>query len=784
MPVIGTRSRFRGLPNIVSNYPSLPIQMEYGSIEWSLSLEGYPSASLEYKGVRIQDLSRLESAYRLERKLTLAGIPYIVSEYSYDREFAGNKHKDFDVYSVSVSLQWEYERIIDGDARVFDRLRPGATEIELSAVARILGIPYRGESFKIEIPEDAQKDYTVNFSSELQAFSRIKGCYVYYGNGVELRRLNSGGGASFRADEIITDGTNTIALPDAYKNAELTFGGDDELDADDELAADGDPGIDFRLAEPQIEFTLEEDENPESPPAGSEVLRGLDSNCRGGSGPTKSRRRATYINGVPDRETLEIWGFCYTAEDIHVGDGLLFSSNPQNYWKKIEEQRTTYWYARGGMVTVRLQARDPNSGKLIKLFVHPDYNRFMSSEGGSFQGQTEYLLEVRTRGWRVDRFHNESEQSLETLDDEHPFYDACQFQTIPKESKTAYNLVSALTLYGDAENSSPVSVEWVDYNNAPRALQDEVRSYMSIQDDSMTPDGKIGVVKVDPNFAVPYLVMAETTASSSFAYMRHPEATPENPEIPLITGEETYNSVIRSITSPNKYTEKHTEYSSQDSGFERIIERVSYKDVLGRPPGGQSRNRQWEQSDRPANNPRDRFGGSRTDKTKKYLVTTDFSDNIAEGGSISLPQAKDKNEAKTAIETELRLSDMGTSQQSKIISWFYPGLDIGTAVTTGKDRFSRYGTWRIVAISHTLEFNGRNNKYRNPICTTEGTNLTLGLDRNRRVTIKEEEEDNPIDPNNLPGGESDPELLTDVTGGGGAMGAIFSNRPNRRRFTP
>ncbi|HET8686789.1 MAG TPA: hypothetical protein VFM18_09000, partial [Methanosarcina sp.] len=73
------------------------------------------------------------------------------------------------------------------------------------------------------------------------------------------------------------------------------------------------------------------------------------------------------------------------------------------------------------------------------------------------------------------------------------------------------------------------------------------------------------------------------------------------------------------------------------------------------------------------------------------------------------------------------------------VSWYFPNIEGGDFCTFRNDRF--VGRFRVLSASYTLQFDGSQNIYGlDPICTTEGTQLTLGLWDDRSVSVEVREE--------------------------------------------
>ena len=278
------------------------------------------------------------------------------------------------------------------------------------------------------------------------------------------------------------------------------------------------------------------------------------------------------------------------------------------------------------------------------------------------------------------------------------------------------------------------------------------------------------MVSADTSYVEPYSVITESARKSAFAYTQHPE--PENELQPyIITGEESYHIVERKMVKFKRYQQITSEFSSQNSGFTDVYNKIFEEDILGELPSASTITPKWE-TEEPLKD---------TDKTKKkkYFLTSDFtnpSDPI--GGSINIPYAKTKEEAIQTAKLLLRMAGLNTCTVQRTYAWYYPDIRPGDKIITGEDLFSDYGDWRVTSISFSLVYKGKNDSttlQAFPIIQTEGTSVTLGLDKPREITVTEKED-------NSSGSESE-EPINNIEGKFPDIGEVILNRPNRRKFS-
>lgn len=786
MPVYGRTSTVQvGENNIIRNLPSLPIPMELGSISYTVGFQQQPSGSFTYDGILESQLPRFESVYlqginrNAPPEVTLFGIPFVCDSYAYDRThyiYGGEQH--FDRFKVTVSLRGKYEKRLGYGVRVSSIVPKGSTKVTIEQLAAKAAVPYKGPSFSITVDPKAT-DAELTLSSAIEAKAAVLGCYISYTKGVELKPLDNGATWNFSSYEVINDGSNTVKGAQAYNEAIATL----SEDAADEDAEDTTGRKKPTKKEPKTEVIVEEDENVGSPPEGSIVLKTVDSNSIDGSGKKKTRKTTTQVDGTTVKERVEIYGWRYTARDIYRGDGVLLG-DPAEFWGLIELQETTYTYETPPGLTLLVKAQyDPsNSFSVVGLVVHPDYEQLV--QGGafgtslSFTPKAKYLTKVETTGWRYCRLEKETD-ALETIDlvDEPTRLRLYEFKKIPKVGKTQYLLQSNRKANNSSEEnqSIPFSVEWKKYDELPSYIKNKVNL------SQITPDATVGILTPDLNYVEPLSILKEIEERSSFAWAPDPDSDPEDPKPPKITGEETSHIIDRLVTATNRYREKEVNFSTQNAGFSDIAESIVYKDVIGKPPDATTMQANWEDPNTTGDG--DSSATSNSNKSKRYLVTTDLVGDTPKGGSVSLPEGvKTIADMKKAIATALRIEGLQGSQERKKLAWFYPNIMDGDVCYTGADRFRSLGKPRVMSISHTIDVNGRNNKYELLWATCGGCELSLGLDRPRTVDIREERTGASTDPNNPSSTSGDPKLVVTSPTSEFNLGSAVISGPNRRNF--
>jgi hypothetical protein len=776
--------------NLVENPPRLPYPMALGKVSVTLGLEQFPSASITYEGVLEKDLLKIDAAYPIKKRVSIEGISFIVKQVAYTREtHVYQKNLVLETYQFIVTLGSPDEEKLNSSVRVFDFIPQTAKKISVGKLASAAGVNYFGPSFDIPIPEGSNKDFTLSLSGILSEKSRVMGGFLSYTQGVDIRYLGGGiGGWQFLDEEVIEDGEHRLSLLPAYNEAKVTWNEEAE-DAQNQPSDDA-PGqqIELAIKEPEIETTIEEDENFEYPPSETFVLRTLDSNATH-SGPIKQRTKTVTVNGAI--QSQEIWtnGFEYTAQDIHVGNGLIFSSDPSAYWKTIEYQKKEYVYRKPPPLALDVRATDPDSpmGRKINLVAHPDYSEYFEFLGdgqfGTFVFKTgaQYLTEIQSSGYKRGAFEKETDKletialsetaATEPLDA--ALLKLYQFQSFPVEEKTAYLLQSLRATFPKEQLGLPFSVEWLNYDELPYRLKSTVNPANEV-----SFAGRVGVLIPDLDYAEPFFVVTETRRKSCFAWTPDPNSEPDNLLPPKVTGEEAYTCITRTVKNVRRYSEKTNEYSSQNSGFSDFVGDGKIREILGKPPDASTMiAKQWEKKEKNVPPP---IGLPKPPKQEyEYFLSSDLRSNAPKGGSLSYSAAASQLEAARAARTELTIQGLQAQQSSVTIAWYHPKIKDGDSVSL--ERSFWRGGFIVLGVSWELEYKGNNESHTlnaKPIVLCQGTKLTLGRYRSRSASIRKEK----IESRPQNATVKDPTLVVDAVGETNQLGEIIFNSPNRRMF--
>lgn len=734
MPLKG-RKRFRGTC-LVFDRPKLPYPLWNGDISYSEALSREPTATITYQGIPEGELRKLERAYQIGDRLSLYGIPMEVVGLGWQQEDVIRLDRDYlVVYTVTVNLQ-------------------------LRSLALIMQQRFGGQ-WPTRLEQLEEEADAIGFFA--------------YADGQRPKALGSGRRWRFTREQILEVGSSSLGLPsEGYNAATLTWGGDDR--------PENSPRATFSPARPVIETLSEGSDDLSLMPTDTKALRDTSSNFDE-SGPTKFLRTVTRVDGTPDTEHYELWGFAYLLEDIVRPDGNIRGDNPQAFWQMVEETDTTNIYQPVEASTLQVEIRDPSrgaggEGPQMSFVVHPDFERFLTVVGSTgalvtVKTATRYLVETTTRGRKLVRLVKETEERGTLEGDADPRYELYQFRWIPFWEKTVYLLAPARGTFIEGDESLPFRVEFQDYESL------EPRIKARIPSNRATKDGRVAILYPEINYVEPFYIQRQQQQANSYLWELDPDGEVEEAEFPddppkppphFQVGQETENLVRRIPTdlSTKQYVEVTSEYTAQDPQFEAVAQRVSFREQRGQPPSPQIRQIRFEPDtvdDRPSR-----------DRALRYVVTTpDNSARFPEGGSLNIPAAKSLQAAIAALRVRLRRSGLESNQGQYQVQWFYPTMRAGDTITLEGDRRASQGRWIVTQLSWKLVYAGGNATLglgKPEVSCPDGMNLTLGLDRDRPITVGTR-----TDPSG-----SEPTINARVVGSPGPVGRILPPLPNRRNF--
>lgn len=783
MPIV-SRQLFKN--NTVKNSPSLPIPIRLGSLTISQSFEEHPTASITYEGIMEQDIGSYEQVYNPARdtRITLNGIPFRVAPdggYSYERTgYLYRESQEINVYKVSINLEGWWKVLCSRSVKIKPLVNVNTGKLSASRLASKAGVSLSG-SFDIFVDE-ISADAMMSLDDVLEDYARVNGCYIHYGATVDLRSINSGASYSFSWAEQMSDGSNQRGVPPYYNGAELTW-----TPRDNQTPEQPDPNLppEFVLKDPELKTETEYEQEVSKPPKGTKLLRSLDSNLDQ-SGPKKVKRTTYTIDGQVDKEIIETWGFVYYLRDFLEQGDYFVIDEPEKYWKLIEYQETQYNYEKVDPPVYDIFSPPSTDEIKYQAIVHPDYEKyiqFVPLIGIRFIAtNAEYLTSITTKGWKLGRFQQEEPggdtDTREMVFDSqkestHPWWQVVKFQKINRYDETKFYIRSMRADY--EQDTVPYTIEWANWEELDPEMQQKISTKVSLPPPGSPRKLRIGLITASMDYVEPMLVWTESRQSSSITTMAHPDSTPEDPLPALVAGEESYYQSIWTKRSEEYATEKIVELTASGAGFIDGVENIRYREIQGRPPEAQYRKRTWEEQ-----KPETQATTPNAGTVTRYFLYSDSIPKWASEGNESLgfSAASTLEEALTAAESQLKISTLQSTQESRTVSWYFPGIKGGDFCTFGDNRFK--GRFRVLSSSITLNYDGSQNIYGlDPICTTDGTQLTLGLWDNRTIRVEERKE---ITPTETDGGNSQGEDPTvDKNATIIILGGVLpSTVPNRR----
>jgi hypothetical protein len=764
------RNRTLRASNIVDvSRIDLPYPMTSGEISWDKKFEDFPSGSLTYTGLLVSDMEDFERAFdylgKQEAIATIEGIEfYCQRPFSYERNhytiWSNSVGEDIETITVTVGLVSVYEVKAKRKVRAKNIAKGSDSLISIIDLANFVGVPYKGPAFFPEVSSDS----SISLHEAVTANARLYGGYCRCENGIELLNVDTGKIYSFRVGELLnTDGTNSLNPPPSYKDAELTWNRD-PLEPD------------YELREPKEEVTITQDINLTNPPAadygadGTVVLLAPWSSMFVNGGPTKTKTITKSVDGKTTSVEVEVYGYKFDSTDIAIADDYPILPNAAAFWQRCERTKTEYIYEDLSAPTYSVTTKDlsdPNEGFLTPI-IHPDYAEYVSGNASGFSIRTgvEYLVQERTYGTKYVVLRREQGFELQiaiedlaeatdpaAIQDLKEQINAYTWKLLPSQAIKSYILKNKRRLYRPYEQDlndyeqnfvgNPFTLETLNYSSLPPRLKEAIGFEAAGSIFLSAPkyigyDGRVIFIVPDLNFVEPFVVTEESYLKGGFFYALTPESLlkdADNPNEVDTTGEETYTRISRKILGKNRYKELNSEYSSQESGFERVYHTVKESIIAGQLPEGQFRKANWQDRRQKVRN-RDA-----TRKTKYFLESDYQSESTPQGESISFPTATSFDQAFTAAKVDLRIKTWQESNQSKKCAWYYPQVQPGDFIRTPKDLFGELGNWRLLNVSFSLSVKGGAGSTKHvdqPLVLIEGTTFNTGLDLPREIQFREE----------------------------------------------
>ena len=630
---------------------------------------------------------------------------------------------------------------------------PSSTTVQ--ALASRSGTSFSGVSMNIDIPRDTPRNQGITFISKATEQVRQHGCFLRYSDYSSVRAINldSVPTHSFTEKDILSPISASIAgkkistlggagsfsvlpigtiLPSVVvEPPQITMSSENQsiypfvhtyepryslsgrFEADEEKyltessqgSSQDNTAPSWKRRERVIQEIPDGDLRPDIPPANTGALKDLSNNFSS-SGITKTYKLDKTIDGLPQSQYLQRWGFAFLAAQMYSDDQRTIPG-ATNVWQMIEEKTTTYLY----------------------------------------DDQTGYQLGSDTVGWELTRFSEETGKETVTLDTgkeadlaKRKLY---EYFKLPYRKQDRVLLEALRSYYVDI-GFPPVEVY-------PVCLPNGKKTYRAV---------------FDPTYVEPFFAAVTTTHENSFKAIPDPDSTTTKPLPPKTTGKEAFfrknvtvlasktttTSAESSFSSYNdnraedSYNEYNSQFSSQDAGFSNSAENTNFTRQPNRPsiatklPSLDERIEPENLAGFPAKEPILYNYYAETNYDTFYrsggIKSSGASSTEVVGSSLNYPAAKTLAEAQEAATTEINISNLKDCLQETLTIPFSPHIREGDRLN-----YTCNGTVRqrrVLSISHEVRFNGLVGGV--PIVTSPGSKVTLGLERKTNVTFSKEKE--------------------------------------------
>jgi len=598
------------------------------SLSLNFNYESSPTGTITFEAIRQSDIGTYRRLYK-EVGTKLRIYPWLEMEVAGYAESQNRVHgrdiEDIVSYDISVSLRGYHEEALSNNPKV-NECNKGiskASKTTLKQVANLAKISYEGFDTSVDLGE-VNADTTINFKSILDNYKTLKGYYVdYHSKTIKTKKLNAGNRYFVPKNNIIYAIESTSNKPITYNVVELK--GINDFKSKNETVKKFIESLKNNLVKkPPLEIELiEGDENPDVAPKGIDIVAGQAEVAQVShkynvqdlslnfdkSGPRKTRRTITTLNGQPYKERIESWGFAYLAIDIENPEAYdpekaayvppLLGKSPtfEGFWKKIEDRTTRYIY-KPIESEVGLEAKEKEGDKETSLGIfYLNSKDSFSSSPSSFNSH-KYLVERSETGWKLGRFLTEeinlegdidtttdtrvlwhevlskpsNDPSVDPLEREYAqlTWSALQFRKFTVNTRQIYSLADSNKYYKDLKD--------VPYRTEQVKLKDIVS-----QDNTgrLDLEKEVVIAVPDPNYVYPLMSLQEEELTQGIHTHPNPRnvfikdtrkeiqessdseadkiaALKENPLLPeLIVGEDSYSKTYRKIL-PSKNTKKET----------------------------------------------------------------------------------------------------------------------------------------------------------------------------------------------------------------------------------
>lgn len=805
-----TGRRIRSKNNKIAYPAGLPLNFCKGSISVNMNFESHPTGSINIVGIPESDIETYRIAYnKVGESITLftntkKPIFFRISGYAETEGFIYQENSTSQVIKTfDIAVNLEGGHLLNTSKSVFVRnsLRDYVPSTEprvnvtngkilLTNLARAARVPYVGFNQSIPISSTEGSNLTLSFENQINTYLRTKFSFVdYTGPQVTTTLYNRGQIWNIGLNDILTSIEISRDKPVEFRNTLLqpqdgdSFSRNSEKKTREELKEEELLGDTPEKLEPD-EVELEEgDLFVTLPPEDVTRITTLDL-VFDKSGPRKTRRKTTLLNGQPFIEEIETYGFVYTADQIKNPEALSETASIDTsallvegsealngLWKQIEYQKTEYNYEELDL-RVRIQAKDLDGNRLSVEYLS-------ASNSSATKFNSKYLTSIVTTGWKLTRFLSEeladggtavedvrdtrlinkeleaagilfeenSDGSVSPVvpptDNELSFYtktkQALTFKQTPFQSITQYKLFPSEDYYNNIE-SSPFQIQEVAGADVGKPSQ-----------------SRVIVAIPDTQWVYPMLVLEETILSQSFDSVDDPRnvfiradrndiindvsLTPQEKidglaETPLYedltVGEDTYEKKTRKILK-SKFTNSKRVGVDKDQNEDIYVE---YKNrASSHDQNYQNSVQNIEYSSflgRPTDATvfQERFGSTNADQQDEessdnsfeYRLTSSTRDDVEIIDSVQY-QTNRLSVAKLAAKSELSLENFLQGYEEQVnLAWFYGEIRPGDYLEF-RDAPNK-GLRKVKNVQFTIDFQDYVDG--EILVTCAGTQLSLG----------------------------------------------------------
>lgn len=462
-------------------------------------------------------------------------------------------------------------------------------------------------------------------------------------------------------------------------------------------------------------------DSPETDPICPEnitALTNLDMNYDR-SGVTKTVIDKVEEDGFPIMEITSRYGFAYTAWDITTQEtvGLdaqvftIYEPSPATYWKLIEQTVKTYIYDEQ---TGYLLGYDLTGKKLLRVKVEGE--------------------DLFTQQYNIALQESETPSATDTA-----IYNNYLFSYVPVYGAKRYLLAQHRSYYKQFESEEKF---------IKKCNRDGSSSYV-----------------LNPNYVEPMFAIGESEEYSCYIQRDNPaniEVADSQDDIkvyqpPLSSGKECYNrTTLKILPSKNtvnassilidptlgedKYLTYSSNFEAQDPGFGTVTETTSDSESTGIPPI-HTRKPPKYQIQEPAKEILKEV------KPYRYVFWTEpYNGGYPRTGNYNFDKAKNITEVQNAVLNQLRIDDIRNTLTSSCTVLYNTNIKSGDKVNINVNGINCKR--RVINATHNIQIEGLDvNQI--PYMKSNGTSLTMGIERDLSGSINRKQEKIPKPTDNI-----------------------------------